>query len=51
MPYKERAESGLPRKRPKPPYKVTHWTAYNRSLINRERVSFYFPSGKVRANQ
>ncbi|WP_440030402.1 transposase [Chromobacterium amazonense] len=49
MPYKERAKSGLPRKRPKSPYKVTNWTAYNRSLINRGRVSFYFPGGNVRA--
>ncbi len=49
MPYKERAKFGLPRKRPKSPYKVTNWTAYNRSLIHRGRVSFYFPGGNVRA--
>ncbi|MEN3813491.1 IS5 family transposase, partial [Chromobacterium piscinae] len=43
MPYKERAKSGEPRKRAKPTYQVTNWTAYNQRLRKRGMITLYFP--------
>lgn len=48
MPYKERLKSGEKRKRPKPGYKPKDWSAYNKSLQCRGRISLYFPKGDLR---
>ncbi|WP_440030585.1 transposase, partial [Chromobacterium amazonense] len=47
MPYKERAKSDEPRKRDKPTYQVTNWSAYNQSLRKRGMITLYFPKGDL----
>lgn len=53
MPYKEaiklKAESGSNVPIQKPIYKVKNWTAYNKSLKNRGKLSLYFPKGDLRS--
>jgi len=45
MPFKKKLKSGEPRRRPKPVYAPVGWSAYNKSLQCRGRISLYFPKG------
>jgi hypothetical protein len=47
MPFKERLKRGEPRCRVKPTYVPTDWSAYNKSLGSRGKISLYFPKGDL----
>jgi hypothetical protein len=53
MPYKEaiklKAESGSTTPIQKCKYQVKNWSAYNKSLKNRGKLSLYFPKGDLRS--
>lgn len=47
MPYKQKLKNPSACPRPKPKYKVTNWTEYNKSLRKRGSLSLYFPPGDL----
>jgi hypothetical protein len=49
MPYKARLQTGEPRKRKKPGYRVTNARAYNQSLRKRGMIGLYVPGGDLKA--
>jgi len=53
MPYKEaikqKAESASTTPIKKSQYKIVNWPVYNKRLINRGKLSLYFPKGDLRS--
>ncbi|WP_075553188.1 transposase [Candidatus Paracaedibacter symbiosus] len=49
MPYKQKLKDASSNPRTKPSYKVTNWSAYNKSLKKRGQLSLYFPQGNLKS--
>ena len=49
MPYKQAFKTPSANPRKKPIYKVTNWSAYNKSLKKRGELSLYFPTGDLKS--
>lgn len=49
MPFKQKLKDPSPNPRKKPRYKVTNWSAYNKSLKKRGQLSLYFPHGDLKS--
>lgn len=48
MPYKQNLKTPSKTPRPKPTYKITNWSDYNKSLKKRGMVSLCFPAGDLK---